>query len=170
MTDTIKTNADELPMGATIFTGAGSPELVVGLGEPSETEGIRVDLLDVGGMPRSRVVPVDDIYITDDVFRAPTYEQSQELLRSPFVEGRAGERIYAFGEEVKPGEGIRYRTYCNDPTYAEIKIRRLDGSVAGIFTESWDRVMGRDRTGRRIRRSDQLGSGETGSTTRGDTT
>ncbi len=162
----IDTNADELPMGATIFTGAGSPELVVGLGEPSETDGIEVSLLDVGGVRSTRVVPVDDVYIAGDGFTYPTVEQTRELLRAPYETGTAGDYgLSGFGVTVDKGDPVEYRTYCNDPTYAEIRLRDETGTVVGIFTESWDRIAERDRTGR-IRRSDQIGSGTTGS--RGD--
>lgn len=169
-TITVTTN---LRVGATIFTGAGTPELVVsldaaterpGYGTTGARDGIRVRTLDVGGVASSRTVPEDDEWVVLDGPRvSPTYEQSQELLRAPFRAGLAGQRIYAFGEEVKPGEAIEFRTYCNDPTYAEIKIFDLAGDVAGVFTESWDRVMGKDQLGRDIRPSGPIGSGETGS-------
>lgn len=164
--DTTITATTNLRIGATIFTGAGTPELVVGLDhstDDSPIKGIRVRLLDVGGVPSSRIHGEGEEWVVLNSRVTPTYEQTEELLRTPFKEGRAGQRIYAFGEEVKPGERIEYRTYCNDPTYAEIKIFDLDGTTVGIFTETWDRVMGKDQLGRSIRPSDQIGSGEPGS-------
>ncbi len=164
--DTTMTVTTNLTIGATIFTGAGTPELVVGLdhgGDDSPIRGIRVRTLDVGGITTLRIFPEGDEWVVLDGRVTPTYEQSQTLLRIPFKTGRAGRRIYAFGVEVKEGEAIEYRTYPNDPSYAEIKIFALDGTPAGIFTETWDRVMGKDQQGRSIRPSDQIGSGESGS-------
>ena len=87
-----------------------------------------------------------------------TYEETQRLLRAPYESGPVATKygIRAFGVDLAEGDPIEFRTFCNDPAYAELRVRDESGAVVGVYTETWDR----------IRRSGPIGSGKTGS--RGD--
>lgn len=66
-----------------------------------------------------------------------TYEESQKLLRAPFRSGTAAKGYSG----LTVGQSIRFRTYPNDPGYAEIAANGL------LFTESWDAIEGFTRDG-----------------------